>query len=71
MLQDPNVERYVEIAIKPLVKEIAKLKLQIEELNKALREQLFCSMVGKGFCPYESKDGKCTMLDKCVNHTTK
>lgn len=35
MLQDPNVERYVENAIKPLVKEIAKLKLQIEELNKA------------------------------------
>lgn len=37
MLQDPNVERYVENAIKPLKKEIAKLKLQIEELNKALR----------------------------------
>lgn len=34
-------------------------------------EQLFCSMAGKGFCPYEGKDGKCTMLDKCVNHTTK
>ena len=38
MLQDPNVERYVENAIKPLKKEIAKLKLQIEELNKALRK---------------------------------
>ena len=37
MLQDPNVERYVENAIKPLKKEIAKLKDQIEELNKALR----------------------------------
>ena len=37
MLQDPNVERYVENAIKPLKKEIAKLKVQIEELNKALR----------------------------------
>lgn len=37
MLQDPNTERYVENAIKPLKKEIAKLKLQIEELNKALR----------------------------------
>lgn len=50
MLQDPNVERYVENAIKPLKKEIAKLKVQIEELNKALRihdvvgrsEQLVC-----------------------------
>ena len=46
-------------------------KSLVRLLNKALREQLFCSMVGKGFCPYESKDGKCTMLDKCVNHTTK
>lgn len=54
MLQDLNVERYVENAIKPLKKEIAKLKLQIEELNKALRihdvsgrsEQLVCDMCG-------------------------
>lgn len=38
MLQDTNVERYVENAIKPLKKEIAKLKVQIEELNKALQQ---------------------------------
>ena len=56
-----------------------KNKSTEQEQQQALRktdvvgqsEQLFCSMAGKGFCPYESKDGKCTMLDKCVNHTTK
>jgi len=56
MLQDSNVERYVENAIKPLKKEIAKLKLQIKELNKALRihdvvgqsEQLVCNCQGCG-----------------------
>jgi prefoldin subunit 5 len=50
MLQDPNVERYIEIAVKPLKKEIEKMKAQIEALNKALRihdvvgrsEQLKC-----------------------------
>lgn len=61
MLQDPNVERYVENAINPLKKEIQKLKLQIEKLNKALRihdvsgqvcQFFFCSNTG----------GKC---DKC------
>lgn len=33
-------------------------------------EQLFCSMAGKGFCPYEYENGKCK-VEKCTNHTTK
>jgi prefoldin subunit 5 len=37
MLQDPNVERYIEIAVKPLKKEIEQMKVQIEALNQALR----------------------------------
>lgn len=34
-------------------------------------EQLFCSMAGKGFCPYEYENGKCKLEGKCTNHTTK
>lgn len=35
------------------------------------REELFCTMKGKGFCLYENKDGSCQMLDdNCVNHTS-
>ena len=34
-------------------------------------EQLFCSMAGKGFCPYEYKNGRCIVECKCTNHTTK
>ena len=37
MLQDANVERYVEIAVNPLKKEIEQMKAQIEALNQALR----------------------------------
>ena len=33
--------------------------------------QLFCSMAGKGFCPYEYENGKCNVEGKCTNHTTK
>lgn len=36
MLQDPNVERYIEIAVKPLKKEIEQMKAQIEALNQAV-----------------------------------
>ena len=36
MLQDPNVERYVANAVKPLKKEIEQMKAQIEALNQAL-----------------------------------
>lgn len=50
------------------------LELHTEQLRKhdvvRQSEQLFCNMAGEGFCPYEGKDGKCTMLDKCLNHTT-
>lgn len=50
MLEDPNIERYIENAVKPLKKEIEKMKAQIEVLNQALRihdvvgrsEQLKC-----------------------------
>ncbi|MFN4299680.1 MAG: hypothetical protein ACK4EX_08135 [Thermaurantimonas sp.] len=38
MLQDPNVERYIEEAVEPLKKEIQLMKLQIEALNQALRQ---------------------------------
>lgn len=37
MLQDPNVERYVANAVKPLKKKIKQMKAQIEALNQALR----------------------------------
>lgn len=40
MLQDPNVEMYVESQIQPLKKEIEKLKLQIEEINRTLRQPI-------------------------------
>ena len=33
--------------------------------------KLFCSMTGKGFCPYEKQGGECIMEDPCKNHTTK
>ena len=51
MLQDPNVERYIEEAVDPLKKEIQLIKLQIEALNQALRQpavmhQLACDRCG-------------------------
>ena len=61
MLQDPNVERYVENAIKPLKKEIAKLKVQIEELNKALRIHDVSGMLCDSFDP----DNKTSSATKC------
>ena len=33
---DPNVERYIEIAVEPLKKEINKMKTQIETINTRL-----------------------------------
>lgn len=38
MLQDPNVERYVEQAMKPLLKQIKELKAEVELLKQALRK---------------------------------
>ena len=51
MLQDPNVERYIEEAVEPLKKEIQLMKLQIEGLNQALQQpavmhQLTCDSCG-------------------------
>lgn len=56
MLQDPNVERYVANAVKPLKKEIEQMKAQIEALNQALRihdvvgrsEQYHCELYDFG-----------------------
>lgn len=61
MLQDLNVELYVENAIKPLKKEIAKLKVQIEELNKALRIHDVSGMLCGSFDP----DNKTSSATKC------
>ena len=33
--------------------------------------KLFCSMAGKGVCPYEKECGECIMKDPCKNHTIK
>jgi acetolactate synthase small subunit len=70
MLQDPNVERYIEIAVKPLKKEIEQMKAQIEALNQALRihdvvgrsEQLVCPDCNKPEKEY--RDGLCEMCHK-------
>jgi len=36
MLQDPNVERYVEQAMRPVLNQIKELKAEVELLKKAL-----------------------------------
>ena len=55
--------------------EESKLEPQQEQLDIPVvmqqSEQLFCSMAGKGFCPYEYDNGKCKVEGKCTNHTTK
>lgn len=59
MLQDPNVERYIEIAVVPLKKQIERMKAQIEALNQALHIH---SVVGRSEqCVLHSTDwyGKC------------
>jgi len=38
MLQDPNVERYVEQVMKPVLKQIKELKAEVELLKKALHK---------------------------------
>lgn len=48
------------------------LEIQKEAINyKRCSTEFFCSMSGKGFCPYEEENGKCTMKEPCKNHTTK
>lgn len=51
------------------------LKVQQQLLNKndvTLESgQLYCSMVGKGFCPYEHDNGKCKIEGNCTNHIRK
>jgi hypothetical protein len=41
------------------------------EFKREYRGILHCSMVGKGFCPYEGENGKCNMTDNCSNHIYK
>lgn len=50
--------------------EFLEFQLNISQL-KSTSDQKYCSMVGKGFCPYEYEDGKCKVECKCVNHITK
>ena len=38
MLQDPNVERYVQEAMKPVLKQIKELQSEVKELKKALHK---------------------------------
>jgi len=38
MLQDPNVERYVQEAMKPVLKQIKELQAEVELLKKALHK---------------------------------
>ena len=73
MLQDPNVERYVANAVKPLKKEIKQMKAQIEALNQALRihdvvgqsEQLVCPHQATR-TPNEEKTGKCRQCGRKI-----
>lgn len=50
--------------------EFLEFQLNITQ-PKSTNDQKYCSMVGKGFCPYEYEDGKCKVDCKCVNHITK
>lgn len=61
MLQDPNVERYVANAVKPLKKEIKQMKAQIEALNQALRIHDVSGMLCGSFEP----DNKTSSATKC------
>ena len=61
MLQDPNVERYVASATKPLKKEIDKLRTELEELKQAFalynvsqRSELVCPA---GYYPNSASTG--------------
>ena len=68
MLQDPNVERYIANAVKPLKKEIEQMKAQIEALNQALRihgvvgqsEQFICRD-----CEKTSKEYRDQLCEPC------
>ena len=53
-----------------MTQETQKLQLNIPVVMQQ-SGQLFCSMAGKGFCPYEYENGKCKVEGKCTNHTTK
>jgi acetolactate synthase small subunit len=70
MLQDPNVERYIQIAVKPLKKEIEQMKAQIEALNQALRIHDVVSRreLLLDFAEYSENDKTSTAIDECVDN---
>lgn len=63
--REASPDGYAEI----ITDEAVKLFCQPAVMQRS--EQLFCSMAGKGFCPYEYENGKCKVEGKCTNHTTK
>ncbi|MFO0477627.1 MAG: hypothetical protein ACK50L_02435 [Bacteroidota bacterium] len=64
MLQDPNVERYVQEAIKPLIKEIEKQGKLIEILNEALRKHNVSGQVCSFYMSGMDTSGKCNNCGK-------
>ncbi len=47
-------------------KQLLNIPNDIQQSN-----QLYCSVVGAGLCPYEYENGKCNLESKCTNQITK
>jgi hypothetical protein len=43
MLQDPNVEKYVSEALKPLLKRIERLENSLEVLSNTTKKRIVCN----------------------------
>lgn len=67
MLQDPNVERYVENAIKPLQKQITKMKAEIKALKEA-NKNFVQPVVIKSVCAFKGCKKPSICGDFCGNH---
>ena len=71
MLQDPNVERYIADAIKPLQKQIKELKAEIEAIQQV--KNLNIPAVIKSVCddctayPFDER-GKTPLCKTCKNN---
>ena len=67
MLQDPNVERYVENAIKPLQTQITKMKAEIKALREANKNFVQPDVI-KSVCSFYmagmDTSGKCNNCGK-------
>lgn len=48
------------------IKEFRRIQEALKQLNQP--KEKYCSMVGKGFCPYEVDVGKCNIDGNCKNH---